>query len=297
MRTWPPLARRAALVAANLLGIAAFAWPFLVPALPVGVHERDAPIFLVLIGGCLLLALALELGRPLGPKQVALLGVLGAAMVALRLPGYVAGFSAMFLVVLVGGAAFGPSFGFLLGAIGTFASGLFVGGLGPWLPFQMVSVGWVGLGAGLLPRSGRWRVPALAAYGALAGYAFGAVMNLWAWPFVGSGTPIGWAPGAGLGENLRRYVAYYLATSLAWDTFRAVGNALLVAVLGGPLLRTLERAARRLRLDAQVAVEGSGTTLSGGGSSPASTEPGEPVGVGAPGSSSSSGCLVTRSPT
>jgi len=251
---WSGLARRAALVAANVLGAAAFVWPFLVPALPLGVHERDAPIFLVLISGCLLLVLALELDRALGPKQIALLGVLGAAMVALRLPGYVAGFSAMFLVVLVGGAAFGPTFGFLLGAIGTFASGLFVGGIGPWLPFQMVSVGWVGLGAGMLPRSGRWRVPALAAYGVLVGYLFGAVMNLWAWPFIGSGTPIGWAPGAGLAGNLRRYLAYYLATSLAWDTFRAVGNGLLVVVLGGPLLRTLDRAARRLRLDVQVAV-------------------------------------------
>ncbi len=73
-------------------------------------------------------------------------------MVALRLPGFVAGFSAMFIVVLVAGNAFGPAFGFLLGAVGTFASGLFIGGLGPWLPFQMVAVGWVGMGAGLLPR-------------------------------------------------------------------------------------------------------------------------------------------------
>ena len=73
-------------------------------------------------------------------------------MVALRLPGFVAGFSAMFIVVLVAGNSFGPAFGFLLGAVGTFASGLFIGGLGPWLPFQMVAMGWVGLGAGLLPK-------------------------------------------------------------------------------------------------------------------------------------------------
>lgn len=278
MRTRSQLVRIVALVAANLLGIAAFAWPFLVPALPVGVHERDAPIFLALILASLLAALAVELDRALGPKVVALLGVLGAAMVALRLPGFLAGFSAMFLVVLVGGNAFGPSFGFLLGAIGTFASGLFVGGIGPWLPFQMVSVGWTGLGAGLLPRSGRWRIPALAAYGVVVGYLFGAVMNLWAWPFIGSGTPIGWAPQAGIAENLHRYLAYYLATSLAWDSFRAVGNALLVTVLGRPLLSVLDRAARRLRLE--VAVDqvpvGSGTTSSG--------------------ATPSSGRVVTRSP-
>ena len=59
----------------------------------------------------------------------------------------------MFIVVLVAGNAFGPTFGFLLGAVGTFASGLFIGGLGPWLPFQMVAVGWVGMGAGLLPKT------------------------------------------------------------------------------------------------------------------------------------------------
>ncbi|GBC87122.1 hypothetical protein HRbin12_01123 [bacterium HR12] len=243
-----------ALAAANTLGVLAFGWPFLVPALPGDVHARDAPLFLLLIGVCVVTALVVDLDRALGPKRVALLGVLGAAMVALRLPGFVAGFSAMFLVVLVGGNAFGPGFGFLLGALGTFASGLFVGGLGPWLPFQMVSVGWVGLGAGLVPRSGRWRVPGLALYGVVSGYLFGAVMNLWAWPFVTSGSAIGWAPELGLAENLRRYGAYYLATSLAWDSFRAVGNAVMVLAIGGPLLRTLDRAARRLRLDVQAVV-------------------------------------------
>ncbi len=260
-------ARGAALAAANAVGALAFGWPFLVPALSGGAHERDAPAFLLLVGGLVVTALVLDLDRALGPKRVALLGVLGAAMVALRLPGFVAGFSAMFLVVLVGGNAFGPGFGFLLGAVGTFASGLFVGGLGPWLPFQMVSVGWVGLGAGLVPRSGRWRVPALAVYGLVSGYLFGAVMNLWAWPFVTRGSALGWAPALGAAENLRRYAGYYLATSLAWDTFRAVGNAVMVLAIGGPLLRTLDRAARRLRLDAQAIVEeGSGGATSGAAS-------------------------------
>ena len=113
-------------------------------------------------------------------------------MVALRLPGFVAGFSAMFIVVLVAGNSFGPGFGFLLGAVGTFASGLFLGGLGPWLPFQMVAVGWVGMGAGLLPK-GSWpvRIGSLAAYGVVSGYLFGAVMNLWSWPFLTTGTAVG----------------------------------------------------------------------------------------------------------
>jgi energy-coupling factor transport system substrate-specific component len=244
------------LVAVNILGLLAFVWPFVLPLAP-GVdehHRADGPLILVTLLVCLGTVLFVELGRGgLGPKTVALLGVLGAAMVALRLPGFVAGFSAMFIVVLLAGNSFGPSFGFLLGAVGTFASGLFVGGLGPWLPFQMVAVGWVGLGAGLMPRApiGR-RILTLAAYGFAAGYLFGAVMNLWSWPFLTAGTPVAWDPSASAAANLRHYAAFYAATSFGWDSFRAVGNAALVLVLGRPVLVALDRAARRMRLDVRA---------------------------------------------
>jgi energy-coupling factor transport system substrate-specific component len=237
----------------NVLGALAFLWPFVLPLAPGADanHRSDAPLVLVALLICLGAVLFVELGRGgLGPKSVALLGVLGAAMVALRLPGFVAGFSAMFIVVLVAGNSFGAEFGLLLGAVGTFASGLFVGGLGPWLPFQMVAVGWVGLGAGLLPRRPmRRRIVCLAVYGFVAGYLFGAIMNLWSWPFLTSGTAFAWDPGAGAAENLRHYAAFYAATSFAWDSFRAVGNAALVLLLGRPLLGALDRAARRMRLD------------------------------------------------
>lgn len=252
--------RTVVLILVNLLGLVAFCWPFVLPLAP-GIdesHTSDAPVILGALVIGLGAVLFVELGRGgLGPKAVALLGVLGAVMVALRLPGFVAGFSAMFIIVLVAGNAFGPGFGFLLGAVGTFASGLFIGGLGPWLPFQMVAVGWVGLGAGLLPKgSWRMRVGSLAAYGFVAGYVFGAVMNLWSWPFLTQGSALAWDPAAGAIENLRHYVAFYIATSLAWDTFRAVGNAALVLVLGRPLLGALDRAARRMRL--QVSGETAG---------------------------------------
>ena len=245
--------RTVVLVVMNVAGLAAFLWPFALPAL-TGDGRADGPIVLVVLVGSLGALLFLELGRGgLGAKTVALLGVLGAAVVALRLPGFVAGFSALFIPVLVGGNAFGPGFGFLLGAVGMFASGLFVGGLGPWLPFQMVAVGWVGAGAGLLPRgpstSWRVRIGSLAAYGFVAGYAYGGVMNLWSWPFVASGSAIGWDASGAAGDNLRRYASYYAATSFVWDTFRAIGNAALVVVLGRPLLGALDRAARRMHLE------------------------------------------------
>jgi energy-coupling factor transport system substrate-specific component len=241
------------LIAVNVLGALAFLWPFVIPLAP-GVnanHRADAPLVLLLLLLCLGVVLFVELGRGgLGPKAVALIGVLGAAMVALRLPGFVAGFSAMFIIVLVAGNSFGPAFGFLLGAVGMFASGLFIGGLGPWLPFQMVAMGWVGMGAGMLPRTPtRTRILALAAYGFVAGYLFGAVMNLWSWPFLTSGSLVAWDPAAGVATNLHHYASFYVATSFAWDTFRAVGNAALVLLLGRPLLAALDRAARRMRLE------------------------------------------------
>ena len=250
-----PRLRTGLLVAANLLGLLAFLWPFALPAL-VGAadegHAGDGPWILLALGAILLALLFLELGSGgLGPKTVALLGVLGAAMVALRLPGFVAGFSAMFVVVLVAGNAFGPSFGFLLGAVGTFASGLFVGGLGPWLPFQMVAVGWVGAGAGLLPHGRSWsvRLAWLAGYGIVSGYAFGMIMGLWFWPFLTDGSPLAWSPTAGALTNLRRYLGFYAIDAFVWDTFRAVGNAVLVLVVGRPLLGALDRAARRMHLE------------------------------------------------
>ncbi|MDQ3916683.1 MAG: ECF transporter S component [Actinomycetota bacterium] len=257
----PILTRRASLpllVAANVVGAAAFAWPFVLPRAVGGgaAHGIDAPWIMAGLLVCLGGLLFVQLGRGgMGPKAVALLGILAAAMVALRLPGFVAGASAMFIVVLVAGASFGPSFGFVLGAVGTFASGLLVGGVGPWLPFQMIAVGWVGMGAGLVPRATSWpvRIGALALYGFVAGYVFGAVMNLWFWPFGSRGLDAGWAPQLGGAANLRRYLSFYLQTSFAWDTARAVGNAALVVVLGRPLLATLDRAARRLRVEVRPA--------------------------------------------
>ena len=73
-------------------------------------------------------------------------------------------------------------------------------------------------------------------------------MNLWSWPYIAGASGLGWEPEMGATRNLRNYATYYVATSLGWDSFRAVGNAVLVVALGRPLLGTLDRAAKRMRL-------------------------------------------------
>jgi energy-coupling factor transport system substrate-specific component len=265
----PSPIRIVVLVLANLVGLGAFLWPFLLPAAVGGsAHDADGPVIVLGLLVCLAWLLFVELGRGgMGPKAVALVAVLGAAMVALRLPGFVAGFSAMFIVVLVAGNAFGPGFGWVLGATGTFASGLFVGGIGPWLPFQMVAVGWVGAGAGLVGRRAptRVRIALLAAYGAVAAFAFGAIMNLWFWPFAAGSSALGWDPGAGALTNLRHYAAFYAVTSAGWDVFGAVGNALAVTLLGRPLVGALDRAARRMNFRFDRVDNGDGSRPGGRG--------------------------------
>jgi energy-coupling factor transport system substrate-specific component len=115
----------------------------------------------------------------------------------------------------------------------------------------MVAVGWVGMGAGVVPRFEKWplRIAALALYGFLVAFAFGALMNLWSWPYLAGSSAVGWRPELGAAENVRSYARFYMATSLGWDIFGAIGNAVLVVFLGRPLLGALDRAARRMHLN------------------------------------------------
>jgi energy-coupling factor transport system substrate-specific component len=178
-----------------------------------------------------------------------MLAVLIVAAAALRIPTLPAGANAFFLVVIVGGYVFGARLGFLIGAGAMFVSAFAVGGFGPWLPFQIYAAGWIGLTAGWLgallehPLRGHRRIEllALASFAALWGFLFGAIMNLWFWPFVAQGDSISWRPGLGLGETLRHYWSFYILTSAGWDAFRAVSNVVLVVAVGRPVIDMLTR--------------------------------------------------------
>jgi len=158
----------------------------------------------------------------------------------------VGGVEALFVLLILAGRAYGPRFGLLLGAASVAVSALMWGGVGPWLPFQMFACGWVGGGAGLLPRRVRgWaEVVMLCLYGVIASYVFGLIMNMWFWPFaVGADTSISYVPGGWVGENLANFLVYSLLTSTAtWDTLRAVTTVLGLVVVGRAVLSALRRA-------------------------------------------------------
>ncbi len=203
--------------------------------------------------------------RGLGPRAVAALGLLIAAnsllrLVEVALPGP-GGFSPVFALVILAGRAFGPRLGFLTGAMSLAASALATGGLGPWLPYQMLVTGWVGQTAGMLPRrrgeiaepaggapaDGRRELWGLALFGAFWGILYGLILDLWAWTFLG--------PGVGAGQEAAiGGLAAFLLASLPWDAFRAAGNFALILLAGRPVLDALQRLALRLQFEA-TAVE------------------------------------------
>jgi energy-coupling factor transporter ATP-binding protein EcfA2 len=109
---------------------------------------------------------------------------------------------------ILAGAAFGPRFGLLLGLTSFVVSAVLSGGIGPWLPFQMLALGWMGAGAGLMGRltrhlspGARWGCSPL--YGWVWGFVFGAIMNLWFWPFQRGGGDLSWEPGLSWAETLQ----------------------------------------------------------------------------------------------
>lgn len=228
----------------SLAALASFAWPLLIPA----TASTDSGYVAVIALFALSFAAVWLFDRSiLAVNYLALLGSLAALGAATRIAtSGVGGFELIFLVVILGGAALGPSFGFQLGALTVVLSSLFFGGLGPWTPFQLFAVGWVGLFAGLVGRlqiSQSRKVIALAIYAVIASYLFGLVMNLWFWPFsVGLESSISYSPEAGLGQNLANFLLYTLTTStLSWDSVRAIVLAIGILTLGKPALNVLAR--------------------------------------------------------
>lgn len=244
----------AVLAVASVAGLMMLLWPLLL-RVDEGARVDPPFLFLALLPIVIVVVLAEVSEGGLDPRVLAILGVLSAVNAILRgVSAGTGGVELVFFLLIVAGRVFGPGFGFVLGCTSLFASALMTAGVGPWLPFQMLVSAWVGMGAGLLPRrvTGRAEIAMLVAYGVLAAYAFGLLMNLSGWPFLlgievaGHEGSLSYVAGAPVLENLHRFLVYTLLTSTgSFDTGRAITNAVLLVVLGPAVLATLRRAARR----------------------------------------------------
>ncbi len=241
----------------SLAGGLLFVWPFLGLGLP-----PDTPALAVALAAVASLAIMEAGARRLDSGRLALLAALAAIDAALRLVlvNGIGGFSPIFFLVLVAGYEFGASYGFLVGSFSLLVSALVTGGIGPWLPYEMFAVGWVGASAGAvgsivrrvrqpretwLPTS--FDLGALVVVAIVTGFAYGALTDIWGWVAFYRGVEnIGWMPGLSAADTLAQFGRYYAVTSLGWDAFRAFGDAVAVLVLGSPVLMALARLRARL---------------------------------------------------
>ena len=75
----------------------------------------------------------------------------------------------------------------------------------------------------------------------MAGFAYGAVMDLWDWAFFQGAPDLGYVAGLGVTGTVVRFGQFYLLTSAGYDAFRAVGNAAMILALGPAVLASLAR--------------------------------------------------------
>ena len=263
MRKSQILLGRILLLTSLVIGLITLFYPFLQPILAQAAGSDQAragemPLTIsLLLGLCLLVIIMETQAKTANTRLIALLGVLVALNSTLRfievgIPGP-GGFSPIFVLIILTGYVYGSSFGFLMGALTMFVSAIITGGVGPWLPGQMITAGWVGMSAPLCrmlvrkldAQESTKELVILAGFSVLWGFAYGAIMNLWTWPFIIGPAEQYWTPGVGLIEGVRRYLAYYLLTSLVWDLAGAAGNAILLLAFGKPILKALRRFRRR----------------------------------------------------
>lgn len=246
------MSRAVPVAAVSLAGLVLFAWPFLGTGLPA-----VTPAWALALA-CVAGLLVVEMGtRQLDTRAIALLAAIAAIDSALRLAVIVGigGFNPIYFLILCSGYVFGVSFGFMAGALSILVSALLSGGVGPWVPYQVFAMGWVGVAAGI---AGSWRsepprlrdLVVLAAVGGVMGYVFGALTDITVWIPAFDGNPtLGWHPGMRTTTALANYGRFYMLTSFAYDSFRAVGNVVMALALGAPVLAALARFRARLSFE------------------------------------------------
>jgi energy-coupling factor transport system substrate-specific component len=237
--------------------VAAFGWPLLIHQSggQNTAHSGDAPWIFVGLLPLLLAIVMAELSEgAIDAKAVALLGILAACFAALRVasPG-INGFEPEWFLLVLAARVFGRGFGFVLGAVAFFASALITGGWARgcrsrcWRRDGSVSVPVVchrcgDSRNGCCWRRTAWWPPSSTGCSPISGSG----------PFVGSTTTYSFVPGLGTVANLHRFILFDLTTSMGFDLTRAVTCAVLILVLGRPVLAALRRASRRAAFEPQI---------------------------------------------
>ena len=238
---------RVSLLVLGVLGAGWLGWPiwssFTAPDRDA--LEAEAPFLLAAVVGLLgvlTTSIWLDAGR-----RAAVFGpilLVAAVDVVFRLvlsPGG-AGIEPVYALPLLAGVALGAPAGFLTGAVAALSSSVALGLVDTPLVGQILVWGlWGAVGGilrGLRPTAA-WLTAAVVALP--LGLVTGLALNITGWTGERDAITGGFLPGLPPLDALQRLIDYTLATSLAFDLTRAVVNALIVSIIGLPVLRALRQ--------------------------------------------------------
>ena len=172
--------------------------------------------------------LAFEGRRPQA-RELVVLAVMCALAVAGRVAIPIPSFKAIFGIIMIAGIAFGPESGFLVGAISALASNFFYS-QGPYTPWQMMAYGAGGMLAGFVFAEGRLpRKPVvMGIFGFLAvAFFVGPLLDTWSVFLVKN-------------VSFKGAMMFYVY-GFPVNMRQAVATAIVLLVLGKPLLEKLDR--------------------------------------------------------
>ena len=213
-----------------IIGVAAFVAP-LFPQTPMEIFTNwglTATILVMLA----IVAFFFEFETAaISSKEIALVAMLGTISAVSRVPfALIPNVQPCTYLIICSGYVFGPVAGFMVGAVTALVSNFFLG-QGPWTPYQMFAWGLVGVSAAYIRRF-RLDTIWLIIFGAIWGYLYGWIVNVWFW--VSFIYPL----------TLRTFILYQL-NSLWFDTFHAIGNAIFLGLFGMKTIAILERFRKR----------------------------------------------------
>ena len=169
-------------------------------------------------------------------KQIVLVSMLGTISALSRLPfAALMNFQPCTFFIICSGYVFGPVAGFMVAALTTLISNLFLGH-GPWTVYQIFTWGLVGVSAGYLRRvpvrSDQARIILLLVFGAVWGMLYGVIINIWFWTYFVY--PL----------TLKTYLLTLL-NAVWWDLSHSLANVVFLWFFGTKTIAIMERFKKR----------------------------------------------------
>lgn len=152
------------------------------------------------------------------------------------------GANASFVIPMVCGFYVSKKLGFVVGVLSMLLSSLQSGGVGPWLPYQMVLLGGSSVFLGLGKKINDSKITFIG-FCFVWGLVFGILMNVLYWPMMNID------PVSSVWEKTKAFFSYSLISSFGWDVTRAVGNSVLGWTVAPHLVRLIEKFKRRFSFE------------------------------------------------